>query len=164
MKIVKHHGGWVIVLSLLVALMLAQLPMPAWAALGRPAWVTLVLIYWCMALPQRIGIAAAWTTGLVLDVLSLKNALLGQYALSLSVVAFITSRFHHQLRVMPLWQQEIAIFTLVFLYQLIVLWIYAIQGRPTPLLAFWLSPLTSTLLWPWVFIILRDTRRKYRVF
>ncbi len=155
------RGGWMIALTFLVALALTALPMPAWAVLWRPAWVALVLVYWCMALPSRVGVATGWLLGLLLDVLS--GTLLGQHALGLSVIAFITHQSHRWVRVLPLWQQGLSVFVLIFLYEVVVLWVNGIQGRAVEATAFWAAPLTSTVLWPWVFVILRDLRRMARV-
>jgi len=147
--------------SLVVALMLTALPMPAWAASWRPAWVALVLIYWCMAAPGYTGVVMASVLGLFLDVLS--GTLLGQHALALALVAFVAHRSHRQVRVLPLWQQGVSVFALVFLYQALILWITGIQGMPVVAAAYWSSPLVSMFLWPWVFIVLRDVRRRYHV-
>jgi len=157
----RHHGGWVIVTSLVAALVLATLPVPAWAAPWRPAWVALVLIYWCMAVPGRIGLGTGWVLGLLLDIHS--GSLLGQHALGLTIVAYATHRLHKQVRVLPLWQQGLSVFLLIGLYNALMLWVNGIQGAPIAATAFVASPLTSMLLWPWVFVILRDVRRKYRV-
>ena len=157
----KERGNWVIVMSFVVALMLMALPMPDWAGIWRPAWVALVLIYWCMALPTRIGIMVAFTLGIFLDVLS--GTLLGQNALALSVVAFITLQFYQRVRVLPLWQQGITVFGLAFVHQVLILWINGIQGMPVSFSAYWASPLISMVLWPWIFVVLRDLRRKYQV-
>ncbi len=156
-----RSGYTAIVLSFVVALMLTALPMPAWAALWRPAWVALVLIYWCMAAPTYTGVVMGWTLGLFLDVLA--GTLLGQHALALAIVAFVAHRFHRQVRVFPIWQQGVSVFGLVFLYQALILWITGIQGMPILAAAYWSSPLVSMLLWPWIFIVLRDVRRRYRV-
>ncbi len=156
-----RSGYTAIVLSFVVALMLTALPMPAWAALWRPAWVALVLIYWCMAAPMVAGVVMGWTLGLFLDVLA--GELLGQHALALAIVAFVAHRFHRQVRVLPVWQQGVSVFGLVFLYQALILWITGIQGMPILAAAYWSSPLVSMLLWPWIFIVLRDVRRRYRV-
>ena len=86
MSLYRHRGGWVIAASFVVALMLTALKLPEWALIWRPAWVALVLIYWCMAVPHRIGVAIAFLLGVFLDVMS--GALLGQHALALTVVAF----------------------------------------------------------------------------
>ena len=56
------QGYSVIFLTFVGAYVLAVVPFPQWLQWGRPEWVALVLIYWCIALPHRVGIA----TGLVL--------------------------------------------------------------------------------------------------
>src|SRR3990170_7781632 len=99
----KQHGGGVIFFSFIVALMLTAMPLPEWAVNWRPAWVAMVLIYWCMALPDRVGIGISWTLGLLLDVQ--QGTVLGQNALGLAVIAFITLKSRQRLRVFPLVQQ-----------------------------------------------------------
>ena len=81
----KNNGTWVIVASLIVAFMLTAMPLPSWAVSWRPAWVAMVLIYWCMALPQRMGIGISWVLGLLLDVQ--QGTILGQHAIGLAIVA-----------------------------------------------------------------------------
>ena len=157
----RQSGGWIIFASFVVALTLTTLPMPAWAALWRPAWVALVLIYWCMAVPRRSGVFVGWSVGLLLDVMT--GTLLGQHALGLSIVAYISHRSHRHVRVLPLWQQGISVFALVFLYQILILWINGIKGTPVHASAYWAAPLMSMVLWPWVFVVLRDLRRKFGV-
>jgi len=44
-----------------------------------------------------------------------------------------------------------------------VLWINGIKGMPVTLQAYLSAPLTSMLLWPWVFVVLRDMRRRLQV-
>ncbi|MCU7891916.1 MAG: rod shape-determining protein MreD, partial [Candidatus Thiodiazotropha sp. (ex Ustalcina ferruginea)] len=95
-----HSHGYVIYLTLLVGFILTIMPLPEWAAAYRPQWVALILIYWCMAIPERIGVGIGWTTGLLLDVLT--GTLLGQHALGLSVIAYIMLKLHLRVRVMPL--------------------------------------------------------------
>ena len=77
----------VIVLTLLAALWLSVVPLPTWAQWGRPEWVAMVLIYWVVALPERVGIAIAWVVGLYQDVLD--GSPLGQHAFALSVLAYL---------------------------------------------------------------------------
>ena len=156
-----HHGGWVIVLSLILAFMLTAMPLPEWAIQWRPAWVPLVMIYWCMALPDRVGIGISWTMGLLLDVQ--QGTVLGQNAMALAVIAFITIKSYQRLRVFPLYQQALLVFIYIMIFQLIVLWIKVMMGIPPQTWTFWLPAFTSMLLWPWLFIVLRDLRRKYRV-
>ena len=71
----------IIVASFAAAFVLTGLPMAGWAAPWRPPWVALVLLYWCFAVPERVGVLAGWGCGLVLDVLV--GTLVGQHALAL---------------------------------------------------------------------------------
>ncbi len=154
-------GWWVIALSFALAFFLTALPLPDWAQGWRPAWVGLVLIYWCMALPGRIGVGLGWGAGLLLDVLG--GTLLGQHALGLALVAFITRKLYLRMRVLPLWQQGAGIFVLVAGYQLLVLWVNGALGTPVNAWACWSVAFASMLLWPWTFVVLRDVRRRYGV-
>ncbi|HDJ85850.1 MAG TPA: rod shape-determining protein MreD, partial [Chromatiales bacterium] len=49
----RHHGGWVIVASFVTAMILSILPLPGPVDPFRPEWTAMVLIYWCLALPER---------------------------------------------------------------------------------------------------------------
>ena len=151
----------VIAASFVAALIFTALPMPDWAALWRPAWVALVLIYWCMALPSRAGVLVGWVVGLLLDVMT--GTLVGQHALALAVTAYVAHQLHRRVRVLPIWQQGVTVFGLVFVFQALVLWINGIKGMPVSLQAYLTAPLTSMLLWPWVFVVLRDMRRRFQV-
>lgn len=156
-----HNASWIIALSFLVAFMLTAMPLPDWAVDWRPLWAVMVLIYWCMALPERVGIGTAWVLGLLLDVQ--QGTVLGQNALGMCLIAYVTIQSHRRIRVSPLLQQAIVVFTYVVLFQFVTMWIRGIMGVPPPGWEFWLPALTSMLLWPWLFIILRDLRRKYHV-
>ncbi|MCU7812927.1 MAG: rod shape-determining protein MreD, partial [Candidatus Thiodiazotropha sp. (ex Notomyrtea botanica)] len=107
---ITHASGrnYIIYLTLLMGYFLTLIPLPEWAQTFRPQWVALILIYWCMALPERVGVGLGFIFGLLLDVLT--GTLLGQHALGLSVVAFVTIKLHLRVRVMPLRQQVFTIF------------------------------------------------------
>lgn len=161
MSIQRQQGGGVIFFTFFLALLLVVVPLPDWARAFRPEWVTLVLIYWCMALPARINVGIGWLAGLSVDILS--GSLLGQHALALAVVAFVTIKLHKQIRVYPLWQQALSVFVLIALNQLLVVWIKGIVGQSPESWFYWAPSVTSALLWPWMFLLLRDVRRKFRV-
>ena len=147
------------VLTIIAAFMLAMMPLPEWAQSFRPDWVTLVLIYWTMALPASIGVTIAWCTGLMLDISH--GALLGQHALGLVLVIYIIHSQHQRLRVASLLQQAIVIFFLLLVKQAITLWVSGITGHAPDSWLYFMPSLTSALFWPWVYIILRDSRRKF---
>lgn len=156
-----HRGGWVILMTFIAAIMLTLVPLPEWAVYLRPEWVTMVLIYWCMALPERVGVGIGWVAGLFLDVIH--GAILGQYAMVLALIAYFTLNLHQRLRVFPMAQQALVVVLLVLFQQLVVVWIKGFIGDPSDSLRSWLPSLTTMLLWPWLFVILRDLRRHYQV-
>jgi rod shape-determining protein MreD len=159
--LLHQPGGGVILLSFIFALLLTIIPLPLWVDRFRPDWLGLVLIYWCMALPQRVGVGTGWVMGLFLD--AAKGTLLGQHALALAVVAFLTLKTYRRVRVLPLWQQSFSILVFLGLNQLLVFWINGIIGYP-PRDLWYLGPAVGgMLLWPWVFIILRDLRRRFHI-
>jgi len=146
-------------LTVIVAFMLTIMPLPEWVVEFRPDWVTLVLIYWAMALPTKTGVTIAWLIGLMLDVSH--GAILGQHALGLMLVIYIVHIQHQRLRMVSLVQQAIVVFFLLLLKQLIVLWVSGIVGHAPDTWLYFMPTITGALLWPWIYIIMRDMRRKF---
>lgn len=143
------------------AFMLAIMPLPDWAVEFRPDWVTLVLIYWAMASPSKIGVTVAWFTGLLLD--ASYGTLLGQQTLGLVLVIYVIHLQHQRLRVASLLQQAIVVFFLLLMKHLLTLWVDGMLGRATDSWLYFMPTITSALLWPWIFLILRDLRRKFSI-
>jgi rod shape-determining protein MreD len=148
----------VIYLSLLVALVLMILPLPEWAQIYRPNWIALTLIYWSMALPKQVGLWFAFFTGIILD--TSLGTLLGQHTLPLIIIIYVNLNLYLRIRVLAPAQQAIYVFVLLLVDQVIVAWVEGVLGRPTPLLTFLAAPFIGMLIWPWVFVVLRDIRRK----
>ena len=148
-----------VLLTMICAFMLAIMPLPDWAVEYRPDWVTLVLIYWAMALPTRIGVTVAWVAGLLLDVSY--GTLMGQHAVGMVLVIYVIHMQHQRLRVASLLQQSIVIFVLLLIKQLLTLWVDGMLGRAPDSALYFMPTITSTLLWPWMYLILRDIRRKF---
>jgi rod shape-determining protein MreD len=144
--------------SFTVAILLAIMPLPSWAEDFRPDWVGLVLVYWCIATPQRVGVGTGWGLGLILDVLY-GHALLGLHALTKATMAYIAMRLHLQLRMFPRWQQALAIGVLLFVSQLIVLWVRGAVGQAPKTFSYWTPAIVGLLMWPLVFNALRRLRR-----
>ena len=157
----QGYGYLVIVCTFLAAGVLTVLPLPGWLQWGRPEWVALILIYWCMALPQRVGIATALVAGLGVDVL--EGAILGQNALALVVVALLSLLLYQRLRVYSILQQAGVVFILVGISQMICQWIQNIDGVSGLPELFLLPALSSALLWPVMFLVLRALRRYFEV-
>ncbi|GBE07905.1 Rod shape-determining protein MreD [bacterium BMS3Bbin11] len=147
-----------VLLSFLVALVLSSLPLPDIAIVFRPEWLMLVLIYWCMAIPDRIGIFTGWLLGLVLDVMY--GSLLGQNAVALAIVAYLVNTFHLRVRVFPIWQQSFTVFLLTIVYLTLIAWVRGVAGGFPITWAYWIPSLTSAFVWPFIYILLRDLRRQ----
>ncbi len=157
----RHHGGFIIFLSFALAMLLTILPLPDWLAKLRPDWIGLTLIFWVLMLPDRIGITTGFVSGLFLDVLS--GALLGQHALSFSIIAYVCARLHQRIRVYPLWQQALTVLVLLLLHQLITLWVDSTIGRPARTIGYWAPAFIGMLLWPFVLRFLNAARINYSV-
>ncbi len=161
MSLLRQPGGWVIVLTLAVAFLLDSLPLPPWLARFNPDWLALVLIYWCLALPHRLGIGSAWLLGLLVD--AARGSLLGQHALVYAVMAFLAVKTHRQVRAFPVWQQAISVVSFLLVGRLLLFWINGMLGYPPRGWGFLTPLLSALLLWPVLFILLRDLRRYYRL-
>jgi len=156
----RRNDGLFIPLTLIFAFLLTLLPMPGWAVWLRPSWVLMVLIYWTMANPEQVNVGVAWIVGILLDVL--QGTLLGEHALALTVVIYLVARMVSRLRMYPLIQQGLSVFVLVSIYQFILFCIQGFLGSLPQSWLYWSSSLTSMLLWPWVFSIMRDSRRRLK--
>lgn len=143
-------------LVLLIAALLSAIPLPAEVAMFRPPWVTMAIAYWAMMWPRTCGIVTAWVIGLALDVM--QGSLLGQHALSLSVIAYLTLRFHLQIRNFPLWQLTMTVFALLAIDAFIVFWIDGIAGAPTGGPARWMAAIAGAVVWPPVMAIFDRVR------
>jgi len=156
------RGFWTIWGTFFIAMVLMLIPLPEWARVYQPQWITMVLIYWCLALPERVGVGTAWLLGLMIDVLT--GTLLGQHALGLSIIAFLTLKMYQRLRVFPMWQQALSVMVLVAMQQMVSLWVLGIIGTPPDSLTYWISSITSLLIWPWIYLFMRNTRRAFQIF
>ena len=154
-------GTSTILFSFLIALTLSVLPLPDNLQWWRPEWVVLVLIYWIVAVPNRVGIGTAWVLGILLDVL--EGNLLGLNAFSLTIVAYFALLLYQRIRMFSWAQQALTIFLLVALNQFIGHWIKGVLGVSVQTFMFLVPAFVSALLWPWLFVLLRGVKRSFNV-
>lgn len=159
---VSASGTPVIIVTLLLAALLELLALPETLDRLRPEWLCLVMIYWILALPHRIGVLWGFAIGLFQD--ALLGSVLGQHALAYSVVAWITVLAYKRLRVFPALQQSGVVFMLAGTAVLISYTVQNAAGRgvQSPVVAL-LPALTSVLLWRPVYLFLRQVRRRFLV-
>lgn len=154
---------WLIWLTFVIGLVLSVIAMPEPLVFGRPLWLSLLVVYWTLYLPQRVSMLTAWLLGLAADVLY--GTLLGQNALVLTLVSFFVLLLQQRLRVFPSWQQGPVLLVILGLSRLVELWLYVLSGQPPPpTMEFLLPVLVSALLWPWLRAALQGLRQYCRMY
>jgi len=146
--------------SLVAALLLNMLQnMGLW---GRAAWMpdllALVLVFWSIHQPQRIGIGAAFVFGILIDVH--QGAMLGQHALSYTVLSFLAIAIHRRLLWFPVPSQAFQVLPLFVAAHAIALSVRMLAGGAFPGLWLLLAPLIESLLWPVVSVLLLLPQRR----
>ncbi|MFL1528263.1 rod shape-determining protein MreD [Pseudomonas hormoni] len=155
------RNDWMVWLTFAIGMLLSVSPLPQFMEILRPLWLALLLAFWALALPQKVGMVTAWCLGLAEDVLY--GTLLGQNALILTLITFLVLSLQQRLRMFPMWQQSLVILVIFGLAQLVQLWLSALTGNRQPTLALVLPALVSALLWPWISFGLRGLRRRYKI-
>ncbi|WP_114327457.1 rod shape-determining protein MreD [Candidatus Colwellia aromaticivorans] len=155
------HNGVIILFTLLIALMASIMPMPLSADAFRPDWVLIVLMYWCMALPGRVNIITAWVMGFLLDVLL--GSVLGVHAAAMAMSIYIIVENHQKIRNFSIWQQALITGVLAALYHLVVFWLQRFLIDVVFLPNYLYPVITTIVLWPWVFYLLRKVRRNFSI-
>ena len=146
--------------TLLAALLLNMVEnMGLW---GRAAWVpdilAVVLVFWTIHQPARVGIGAAFVLGLCMDVH--QAALLGQHALAYAVLSFFAITIHRRLLWFSVPSQAVQVLPLFVAAHLIELLIRMVAGGVFPGVLLALAPLLEALLWPVVSVLLLAPQRR----
>lgn len=153
--------SYAIALSIIAALVLQIMPMPLLADQFRPDWVLLVLCYWTLALPNRVNVGIGFLVGLVMDVLL--GTSLGIHSFAICLCLFVLAANYQRLRNYSVWQQSVVIGILAALYHVVVFWIQHLLTDIFFLFNYLWPVLTSMLIWPWLFLLLRKVRRQLRI-
>ncbi|RYF70404.1 MAG: rod shape-determining protein MreD [Comamonadaceae bacterium] len=137
--------------SLIAGLAINMLP------LGRIVWtpdlLMVLLVFWGVHQPLRIGMGVAFVLGLCMDVS--QSALLGQHALSYTVLSFGAIAIHRRLLWFSVPSQALQVLPLFALAHAIELLLRMAAGGIFPGLWSFLAPLLEALLWPlasWVLL------------
>lgn len=161
MMLQNTRGGLVVWFSMLLGLLFQLMPVPEVVEASRPDWLLLIMIYWAMALPHRYNILTAWVLGTVLDVLL--GSYLGIRSLTFSLVIYVIVLNYQKLRNFSIWQQALIIAFLLLLYHLLIYWMQFVIFRSEFQVQQLLPVLSGTVIWPWIYWLLRRLRRRYKV-
>lgn len=156
----RRRNGWLLPVSLLLALLLGLLPLPAGLMPLRPYWLALVWAYWVLEDEDRAGLGLAFLLGVVADIAF--GGLLGEQALRLVVMTFILQRFRSQLRFFPMPQQALVVGALLLNDRVIAAGLRLALGEPQLPWLYWWAPLVGMLLWAPLFVLLDGLRRERR--
>ena len=151
-----HFSWFLLVTTSLVALLAAIWPLAIWAVWIRPEFVAMLVIYWVLFAPFRVGMLYAWFVGFLLDLLV--GNILCQQALGLTIVAYLVYLFHQRLRMYSMLQQALSVFAIVSLYQFIEYWIHGFTGGSFATFAILLPALSSAVFWPFTRLVLDRLR------
>lgn len=143
-RILLPVRGWFILLTLLLAMFVNMIPLGRLP--GFPDWVALTLAFWCIREPFKVGMAAAFLVGIVMDVGS--ASVLGQHSLAYVLLAFAASGLSRRILGFPLLQQALQILPLLLGSQLVMLATRMVDGADFPGLTYFLGSFSATLLWP----------------
>ena len=148
----------VIALSFIVAGLLAIVPMPEWAMYYRPEWVALVLVFWVINNPDRVGIGVAWLVGIVVDALT--GSLFGLHALGLALVAYLALRLRLRLRLFSVSRQASMVLVIIGLQLLLSQWLQFLFELPRGASMMFLVPaVSSALFWPLAWFLMAGILR-----
>jgi len=144
------------VLSFAAALLLNFLP---WRSVVlAPDFVALTLAFWCVREPRRVGLGAGWLLGLLTDVGD--GVLLGQHALSYSLLAFGAVTLSRRILWFALWGQALHIAALLMLAQAAGTVVRLAAGADFPGWAMAIGPLAGAALWPALSVLLLAPQRR----
>ena len=142
--------------TLLIALTLNMLP------IGRTPWLpdflALVVVFWAVHQPQRVGVGAAFVFGLAMDVH--QASLLGQHALAYTALSFFAITIHRRLLWFTVPSQAVQVFPLFAAAHAIALVIRLIAGANFPGWDIILAPILEAMLWPVASILLLAPQRR----
>lgn len=143
-------------LTTLLALLFNLLP---WRDVtGLPDLLALVIAFWCIHQPRKMGIGVAWLLGLTMDIAN--GALLGQHAFAYSVLGFAAVQLNRRILWFSIWPQALHVLLLLLASQLLMLAVRLSAGGAFPGAAWFAGSGVAALLWPAVtFLLLLPQRR-----
>jgi len=150
-RILQPVRPWFILASLLTALALNFLPTSSW--LWMPDWVAMLIVFWSIREPQRIGMGAGFILGLAMDVAD--ASLMGQHALAYVLAAYASSALSRRILWFPIAQQALHVLPILLGVQLVQLAVRTLPGADHPGWFYFAGPFIGAALWyPLTFVLL----------
>jgi rod shape-determining protein MreD len=129
---------------------------------GRSAWspdvLAVVLVFWTVHQPRRVGIVLSFVFGLLMDVH--QAGLLGQHAMAYAVLSFFAITIHRRLLWFPVMSQAAQVFPLFLAAHGVELVLRMLTGGTFPGVWLALAPVLEALLWPVATVLLLAPQRR----
>lgn len=142
--------------SLLVAMTLTMIPVGRFA--WMPDFLALVLVFWSVHQPLRVGVATAFLFGLAIDVH--QASLLGQHALAYTALSYFAITIHRRLLWFTVPSQALQVLPLFAAAHAIEVAIRLLAGGTYPGPTLLLAPVLEAALWPVVSVLLLLPQRR----
>jgi rod shape-determining protein MreD len=150
-----------IYLSFAAAILIDLLPLPANSELWLPDFIALLILYWVINQPRRVGVGTAFTLGIIADVAC--TGMFGQHALAYSITSYLVLLRQRQLVMGNLGQQTLAVLGLMLANQLIMVVARMATGSAFIGWFYFIPPLTGAILWPLLTKLLLLPYRNHKV-
>lgn len=147
---------WFIAFTLVVALMIDMVPAGRLAAM--PDVLAVVLVFWGVHQPRRVGVLWAFVFGLLIDVHD--GALLGQHALAYSGLSYGAISLHRRLTWFPIGAQAVQVLPLFFAAHALTVVVRMLVGGMWPGWSLLLAPVFEAALWPVASVLLLAPQRR----
>lgn len=147
---------WFIAFTLVIALMIDMVPAGRLAAM--PDVLAVVLVFWGVHQPRRVGVLWAFVFGLLIDVHD--GALLGQHALAYSGLSYGAISLHRRLTWFPIGAQAVQVLPLFFAAHALTVVVRLLVGGMWPGWSLLLAPVFEAALWPVASVLLLAPQRR----
>ena len=134
-----------IAFTLVAALLANLLPWSGWLLAIKPDFVALIVLHWCILQPRRAGFTVAMLFGLSMDVAD--GSLLGQHALSYSMLAFAGIVLHRRVLSFTMKDQILHVIPLLLANDIIVLVDRKLAGGEFPGITYFCGSIIAGALW-----------------
>ena len=131
---------------ILLSIVLTIIPLPDLINSFRLPWLMMTVIYFSIFNVALIGVFSAWLSGLILDLMA--GGLMGENAMILSVISYLSYRFRFQIRVYPIWQIMVVVLLFLSLGELLSLWIQGVSGTMNLSVIGWINISIAVIIWP----------------
>lgn len=157
-QILRPVSGLWITVSFLLAFTLNFIPWDNRVITFQPDFIAMLLIYWCIHQPGRVGVGIAFVCGILMDIADAN--VFGQHALAYVMVAFFAWQWRRRILMHSLLQQSAHALVLLLLVQLVMVITRVLGGVPFIGIGYFVASITGALLWSTLSHMLQAPQRQ----